>query len=58
MASREWLERHQGSDHFPDVRKMVGLDSGSRPEEVKKVECRLTADDKKALKKPDTMSSW
>jgi len=37
---------------------MVGLGSGSRPEEVKKVERRLTADDKKALKKPDTMGSW
>jgi len=37
---------------------MVDLGSGSRHEEVKQVKGRVTADDKKALKKRDALGFW
>jgi DNA-damage-inducible protein D len=53
---------HSVSDHFVDVNKMVDLGSSgqrelddimlARQENVKKVERRLAADDKKSLKNP------
>lgn len=59
---------HEVENQFPDVRKLVKIGSGTdreiddiRPEslppaeDVKKVERRLTADEKKALQKPDTL---
>jgi DNA-damage-inducible protein D len=56
---------HAIADHFADVGKMVDLGSGSRrgirperltsAEDVKKIERRLTAADKKALQKPDRL---
>jgi len=64
---------HAIADHFADVGKMVDLGSGSqrevddlmltRPEnlppaeDVKKVEGRITSDDKKVLNKPDGLDS-
>lgn len=65
------FEGHAVADHFADVGKMVDLGSGSqtmltrgiRPEalppaeDVKKVQRRLTSDEKKALKNPDTLDA-
>lgn len=42
---------HQTADHFVDVNKMVELGSGSQRE----VERRLTSEEKKSLKNPDTL---
>ena len=46
------------SDHFVDVNKMVELGSDSQREvNVKKVERRLTSDQKKSLKNPDGLNT-
>ena len=52
------VSKHAIADHFVDVNKMVDLGSGSQREvDVKKVERRLAASGKKALKNPDALDS-
>jgi DNA-damage-inducible protein D len=54
------VSKHRIADHFVDVTKMVDLgwpEALRRAEDVKKVERRLAAEDKKALKNPDGLES-